>query len=45
MIVEADAVVKEQTASSSCKPAIIENGVRVAVPSPICTNTRIEVDV
>ena len=31
-IVEADAVVKGQTASSSYKPATLENGVRVMVP-------------
>src|SRR3546814_7231876 len=31
-IVEADAVVKGQTASSSYKPAILDNGVRVMVP-------------
>ena len=31
-IVEADAVVKGQTASSSYKPAVLENGVRVLVP-------------
>jgi elongation factor P len=32
MIVEADAVVKGQTASSSYKPAVLDNGVRVMVP-------------
>ena len=31
-IVEADAVVKGQTASSSFKPAILENGARIMVP-------------
>ncbi len=31
-VVEADAVVKGQTAASSNKPAILENGVRVMVP-------------
>jgi elongation factor P len=31
-IVEADAVVKGQTASSSYKPAVLDNGVRVLVP-------------
>ena len=31
-ITEADAVVKGQTASSSYKPAVLENGVRVMVP-------------
>jgi elongation factor P len=45
MIVEADAVVKGQTASSSYKPAILENGVRVMVPPHIGAGTRIVVDV
>ena len=44
-IVEADAVVKGQTASSSFKPAILENGVRVMVPPHIESGTRIVVDV
>lgn len=44
-IVEADAVVKGQTASSSFKPAILENGVRVMVPPHIESGTRIIVDV
>ena len=42
-IVEADAVVKGQTASSSYKPAILENGVRVMVPPHIGTGTRVVV--
>ncbi len=45
MIVEADAVVKGQTASSSYKPAILDNGVRVMVPPHITAGTRIVVDV
>ena len=45
MIVEADAVVKGQTASSSYKPAILENGVRVMVPPHIGAGTKIVVDV
>ena len=45
LIVEADAVVKGQTASSSYKPAILENGVRVRVPPHIGAGTRIVVDV
>jgi len=45
LIVEADAVVKGQTASSSYKPAILENGVRVMVPPFIGAGTRIVVDV
>jgi elongation factor P len=44
-IVEADAVVKGQTASSSYKPAVLENGVRVMVPPHIGSGTRIIVDV
>ncbi|HZF44608.1 MAG TPA: elongation factor P [Sphingomonadaceae bacterium] len=42
---EADAVIKGQTASSSYKPAILENGVRVMVPPHIGAGTRIVVDV
>ncbi|WP_066794757.1 elongation factor P [Sphingomonas soli] len=45
LIVEADAVVKGQTASSSYKPAVLENGVRVMVPPHIAAGTRIVVDV
>ena len=44
-IVEADAVVKGQTASSSFKPALLDNGVRVMVPPHIASGTRIIVDV
>ncbi|TCS63135.1 elongation factor P [Varunaivibrio sulfuroxidans] len=40
-IVEADAVVKGQTASSSYKPALLENGVRTLVPPHIETGTRV----
>ena len=42
-VVEADAVVKGQTASSSYKPAILENGERVMVPPHIESGTRIVV--
>ena len=42
-ITEADPVVKGQTASSSYKPAILVNGVRVMVPPHISTGTRIVV--
>jgi elongation factor P len=45
MVVEADAVVKGQTASSSYKPAVLDNGVRVMVPPFIGAGTRIVVDV
>jgi elongation factor P len=44
-IVEADAVVKGQTASSSYKPALLDNGVRVMVPPHITAGTKIVVDV
>lgn len=44
-IMEADAVVKGQTASSSYKPAILDNGVRIMVPPHIGTGTRVIVDV
>ena len=43
-IVEADAVVRGQTASSSYKPALLENGVRVMVPPHIESGTRIVVN-
>ena len=43
-IVEADAVVKGQTAASSYKPAILENGIRVLVPPFISSGERIVVD-
>lgn len=43
-IVEADAVVKGQTASSSFKPAVLENGLRIMVPPHIGTGTRVVVD-
>jgi len=42
-IVEADPVVKGQTASSSYKPAVLENGVKVLVPPHIESGTRIVV--
>ncbi|WP_439530321.1 elongation factor P [Pannonibacter sp.] len=43
-ITEADAVVKGQTQSSSYKPAILENGVRVLVPPFITAGEKIIVD-
>ena len=43
-VVEADAVVKGQTASSSYKPAVLENGARVLVPPHIEAGTRIVVN-
>ncbi|MEZ5812449.1 MAG: elongation factor P [Rhizobiaceae bacterium] len=43
-IVEADPVVKGQTAASSYKPARMENGIRVMVPPFIESGERIVVD-
>jgi elongation factor P len=40
-IVEADPVVKGQTASSSYKPAVADNGLRVMVPPHIAAGTRV----
>jgi elongation factor P len=40
-VVEADAVVKGQTAASSYKPAVLDNGVKTMVPPHIETGTRI----
>jgi elongation factor P len=42
-IIEADPVVKGQTASSSYKPAKLANGARVMVPPHIGTGTRVVV--
>ncbi|MCH9734195.1 MAG: elongation factor P [Actinomycetia bacterium] len=44
LVAEADAVVKGQTASSSYKPAVLENGVRTLVPPYIESGTRIVVN-
>lgn len=43
-IVEADPVVKGQTAASSYKPAILENGVRVLVPPFVGAGEKIVVN-
>ena len=43
-VLEADAVVKGQTASSSFKPAVMDNGMRIMVPPHIETGTRIVVN-
>jgi len=43
-VAEADPVVKGQTAASSYKPAVMENGIRVMVPPFISTGERIVVD-
>jgi elongation factor P len=42
-VVEADPVVKGQTAASSHKPALLENGVRTMVPPHIETGARVVV--
>ncbi len=44
LLTEADPVVKGQTASSSYKPAMLENGRKVLVPPFIEAGTRIVVD-
>lgn len=43
-IVEADPVVKGQTASSSYKPAVLENGSRIMVPPHIESGIRVVVN-
>jgi elongation factor P len=43
-VAEADPVVKGQTAASSYKPAVLENGVRILVPPFIAAGERIVVD-
>jgi len=43
-VVEAEPVVKGQTAASSNKPAVLENGVRVMVPPFVSTGEKIVVD-
>ncbi|HEV2000466.1 MAG TPA: elongation factor P [Xanthobacteraceae bacterium] len=43
-VVEADAVVRGQTAASSYKPAKLENGVKVMVPPFIVTGEKVVVD-
>jgi elongation factor P len=44
-VVEADAVVKGQTAASSYKPAKLDNGARVMVPPFIATGEKIVVNI
>jgi elongation factor P len=44
-VVEADPVVKGQTAAASYKPAVLENGVRIMVPAHIETGTRVVVNI
>ena len=42
-IVESDPVIKGQTATTSFKPAILSNGVRILVPPHIEAGTRVVV--
>jgi len=42
-IIEADPVVKGQTASSSYKPAVLSNGAKIMVPPHISAGTRVVV--
>jgi elongation factor P len=44
-VVEADAVVRGQTAASSYKPAMLDNGVRIMVPPFIESGTRVVVNI
>lgn len=43
-ITETEPTVKGQTASSSYKPAVLENGLRIMVPPHITPNTRVIVN-
>ena len=43
-IVEADPVVRGQTAASSYKPALLENGVRIMVPPFVTAGEKVIVD-
>jgi elongation factor P len=43
-VVEADPVVKGQTAASSYKPAVLENGVRILVPPFVTAGEKVIVD-
>jgi elongation factor P len=43
-VVQADPVLKGQTAASSYKPAILDNGVRILVPPHIEAGTRVVVN-
>lgn len=43
-IVETEPAIKNQTASSSFKPAVLSNGVRTLVPPHVAAGTRIVVE-
>ena len=42
-VIETESVVKGQTASSSYKPAILDNGLRIMVPPHITVGTKVSV--
>jgi elongation factor P len=44
-VIEADPVVKGQTAAASYKPAVLENGVRIMVPPHIAAGTKVVVNI
>jgi elongation factor P len=44
-VVEADPVVKGQTAAASYKPAVLDNGVRIMVPPHIEAGTKVVVNI
>ena len=43
-VIEADAVVRGQTASSSYKPAVVEGGIKVMVPPHIAVGTKLVIN-
>ena len=43
-VTEADAVIKGQTAASSYKPAMLDNGVKTMVPPHVETGTRVVIN-
>ena len=43
-VIEADAVVRGQTASSSYKPAVVEGGIKVMVPPHIGVGTKLVIN-
>ena len=43
-IVETEPVVKGQTASGSYKPAVLENGLRIMIPTYITAGTKVVVN-
>jgi elongation factor P len=44
-VVEADPVVRGQTAAASYKPAVLSNGVRIMVPPHIEAGTKVVVNI